>query len=58
MEKHILLIGFMGVGKSSVARRLSRQLEIPEADTDHLIEEREGMSISEIFEKKGEAVFP
>ena len=57
MEKHILLIGFMGVGKSSVARKLSRQLEIPEADTDHLIEEREGMSISEIFEKKGELYF-
>ena len=42
MEKHILLIGFMGVGKSSVARKLSRQLEIPEADTDHLIEEGKG----------------
>ena len=57
MAGHILLIGFMGVGNSSVARKLSRILDLPETDTDHLIEEAEGMSISQIFQEKGEPYF-
>lgn len=57
MMKHILLIGFMGCGKSSVGYRLSYKLRKCLIDTDQLIEQREGMSISEIFAKKGEAYF-
>ncbi len=53
----IYLIGFMGVGKSTVGRELSERLEYELIDTDELIEEKEGLSISSIFEKKGEAYF-
>ena len=52
MMKHILLIGFMGCGKSSVGYRLSYKLRKCLIDTDRLIEQREGMSITEIFEQK------
>ncbi|MCR5624220.1 MAG: shikimate kinase [Lachnospiraceae bacterium] len=54
---HIFLIGFMGVGKSSVSHELSRKIEKSEIDTDKYIEEVLKMSIPEIFEKKGEAYF-
>ena len=57
MMKHIILIGFMGCGKSSVGYRLSYKLRKCLIDTDRLIEQREGMTIAEIFEQKGEAYF-
>ncbi|MEE8328458.1 MAG: 3-dehydroquinate synthase [Thermodesulfovibrionia bacterium] len=53
----IVLTGFMGTGKSSVGKELSRRLGYPFIDTDHHIEEREGMPISLIFKKKGEDYF-
>jgi len=53
----IVLTGFMGTGKTSVGRELSRRLGYPFIDTDDLIEEREGMPISMIFKKKGEPYF-
>lgn len=56
-RKNILLIGFMGTGKSTVSAKLKQMLEMKEVDTDALIEEREGMSISDIFSKKGEEAF-
>ncbi|MFA9377228.1 MAG: shikimate kinase [Lachnotalea sp.] len=54
---NIMLIGFMGAGKSTVSSYLSHLLEMEEVDTDQLIVEKEGMSISQIFEKYGEAYF-
>lgn len=57
MDKNIVLIGFMGSGKSSVGRRLSRLLGVPVLDTDNMIVVKEGMSISDIFEKKGQDYF-
>lgn len=57
MDRHILLIGFMGTGKTTVCERLHERLGVPEADTDQMIEQREGMRIPEIFEKKGELYF-
>ena len=57
MMKHIILIGFMGCGKSSVGYRLSYRLKKCLIDTDRLIEQREGKSIAEIFDEKGEAYF-
>ena len=57
MMKHIILIGFMGSGKSSVGYRLSYKLRKCLIDTDRLIEQREGMSITEIFDQKGETYF-
>ncbi len=56
-KKHISLIGFMGTGKSTVSRELHRITGMPEADTDAEIVEREGCSIAQIFEEKGESYF-
>lgn len=54
---NIILIGFMGVGKSEVGRILSSRLKMNFIDTDNIIEGAEGIKISEIFEKKGEPYF-
>ncbi len=56
-KKHIFLIGFMGVGKSSISRELAYLSRKPEIDTDEWIEKNEGQSIPEIFESRGEAYF-
>ena len=56
-RKNILLIGFMGTGKSTISRRLHKLLKMREVDTDAIIVEREGMSISDIFAEKGEEAF-
>jgi shikimate kinase len=56
-KRTISLIGLMGVGKSTIGRRLSQQLQIPFVDADHEIELAAGLSISEIFERFGEAHF-
>ena len=55
--KNIVLIGMMGCGKTTCAGMLSRRLGRPVVDTDALIVEREGRSISEIFATEGEAHF-
>ena len=54
---NIYLIGFMGVGKSTVARILSKRLGYKLIDTDQEIEAEEGMPISEIFKIEGEEYF-
>ena len=54
---HLILIGFMGSGKTSIGRSLSYKLRRSFYDTDRMIEEKEKMSISEIFDKKGEKAF-
>ena len=56
-EEHVILIGFMGSGKSSTGVALSYRLQRAVLDTDKLIEKQEGRSISEIFRKEGEAYF-
>ena len=53
----IFLIGMMGSGKSSVGERLSKYIDIPFFDTDDMLVESEGISINEIFKKKGEKYF-
>lgn len=53
----IILVGFMGCGKSSVGRNLAKKLDYELIDTDKYIEEKEGRSISTIFAKEGEAFF-
>ena len=57
MDKNIVLIGMMGSGKTTVGGLLARRLNRPFIDTDVLIEEREGRSISEIFARGGEDAF-
>ena len=54
---NIVLIGFMGSGKTSVGKTLSRKLYKDFVDVDTVIEEEQGCSIAEIFETKGEAYF-
>jgi shikimate kinase len=54
---NIVLIGFMGCGKSSVGRRIASQTGRQFVDTDELIAAKEGRSISKIFAAEGEAYF-
>ncbi|HXW42307.1 MAG TPA: shikimate kinase [Xanthobacteraceae bacterium] len=56
-RRSIVLVGMMGVGKSSVGRRLAARLGIPFVDADAEIERAAGMSISDIFARHGEADF-
>lgn len=53
----IVLVGLMGVGKSTVGRRLSQRLGLPFADADAEIEAAAGMTVAEIFDRFGEAYF-
>lgn len=55
--KHIVLVGMMGAGKSSVGRVLARKLHRPLLDSDELIEERTGRTVREIWSSDGEAAF-
>ena len=54
---NIFLIGFMGAGKSTVARELKKQLEMNYVEMDQLIVEQRGMAITDIFEEYGETYF-
>ena len=53
----VVLIGFMGCGKSTMGIRLSYRLQYILEDTDKLIETKAGMTISEIFAREGEESF-
>ena len=55
--KNIILIGFMGSGKSTIGRILSEKYELKHIDTDWYIEKEQNMKISDIFSKKGEEYF-
>ncbi len=57
MGKNIVLIGFMGTGKSSVGVRLAHRLKMDFVDMDREIESVIGMSITEIFKRYGELRF-
>jgi len=57
MRKNIIITGFMGSGKSIVAEELARKLGMEFIDMDQIIEERQEMSISDIFAIKGEKCF-
>jgi len=53
----IILVGYMGSGKSTIAQKLSEVLDLKMIDLDEYIVEKEGISIPEIFKKKGEIYF-
>ncbi len=57
MEYNILLIGFMGVGKGTIARAFAKEYGVYNIDTDDLIESKENRKISKIFSKFGESYF-
>ncbi len=53
----LFLVGYMGCGKSTFARKLGRRLGIGVVDTDRAVEEREGASVADIFRYEGEERF-
>jgi shikimate kinase len=55
--RSIVLVGMMGAGKSSIGRRLAARLGLAFVDADCEIEQAAGMSVTEIFESKGEPYF-
>ena len=55
--KNIILIGFMGSGKTTVGRRLSYRIKRTMIDTDKQIEKEQEMSVAQIFREKGESHF-
>jgi shikimate kinase len=55
--RNLVLIGFMGCGKTTVGRKLQHLLGYPFLDTDQLIEARAGKPITGIFGDEGEAAF-
>ncbi len=55
--KNLVLVGFMGTGKSAVGRIVARRLKLEFVDMDARIEEQEGRTISDIFATEGEAHF-
>lgn len=57
MKDNIMLIGFMGAGKTTVSRELSKMTGRREIDMDAYIVNREGMAIKDIFDKYGEEYF-
>ncbi|MDB5052577.1 MAG: shikimate kinase [Bacilli bacterium] len=56
-RNNIVLVGFMGTGKSTVGRFLAEKLGWEFIDTDHYIEKQEGASIPELFANRGEMYF-
>ena len=57
LPKNIVLVGFMGCGKSTVGRELQQRLSYPLVDMDQVIEQRAGKSIKAIFAQGGEETF-
>lgn len=57
IDQNVILIGFMGVGKTSLGKKLARKLELDFIDTDEIIEQRQQKSIVKIFEEEGEEFF-
>lgn len=54
---NVILIGYMGCGKSTIGKRLSYAFRRPFLDTDKIIERKVNMTISKLFKEKGEACF-
>ena len=57
LNKNLVFLGMMGSGKTSIGSLVSKKLNLPFLDIDSVIVENIGMSVSEIFEKKGEDYF-
>jgi shikimate kinase len=55
--RHVALVGLMGVGKTTVGRRLARELEVPFVDSDEAVELHAGTTVKRLFATAGEAGF-
>lgn len=55
--KNIVLVGFMGCGKSTIGKKLAQKLNRKFIDTDTLLEEKTGKKIKDIFKRNGETAF-
>jgi shikimate kinase len=55
--KKIILLGYMGCGKSTIAHKLSGMIQIPYVDLDEYIEKKTNLTINQIFAKHGEIHF-
>lgn len=55
--RHIALTGYMGSGKTSLGKKIAKELDYPFVDLDAYIEEQHGQSIQDIFGEKGEVFF-
>ena len=56
-KKNLILLGMMGVGKTTIGRLLAKKLNLDFYDIDQIIEKENNMKISDIFKKKGETFF-
>ena len=57
LDRPVVLVGLMGVGKSTVGRRLAKRLSLPFVDSDSEIEDASGYSAAEVYERFGEKDF-
>lgn len=57
VPRTVVLVGMMGVGKTSIGRQLSKRLKIPFKDSDHEVEAAAGCTVTKIYEWYGEQVF-
>ena len=57
LDRPVVLVGLMGVGKSTVGRRLAKRLAVPFVDSDSAIEDASGYPAAEMFERYGERDF-
>ena len=57
LKKPVIVIGLMGAGKSHIGAMLAQSLNLPFVDADKDIEQQEGTSIADLFEKRGEGYF-
>ncbi|RKT00239.1 shikimate kinase [Flavobacterium sp. 123] len=55
--RKIILLGYMGCGKSTIANKLSKIIQIPFVDLDKIIEQKTNLTINQIFETQGEVYF-
>ena len=57
MDRHLFLIGMQGCGKSSLGKRAAKETGIPFADTDAVVAQSAGCTVTEFFERYGEDTF-